>query len=1362
MPNIKISDLPTIAPGFDPDLVFVEVQNTVAGEPASRKATVTELTAGASPLAATYVTVTANAILPNERILTGGTDIDVTDGGAGGNITISLTVGASYFRLTATGRVIGSDAGTSNTGDNVILGGALAGDVNIADGVIALGQNAFAVAAQLDFVGSIAIGQNAGALLDDTRDPWLIIGSNACAVLPGASFHDGNTVIGNNAFLDNAQNNMQGNTVIGFDACRDMTGAGGLGVAASVVVIGMDAGRGTIDASISNTVIIGRAACSDLRAGGVTSSVIIGNSAGESLGGASLNVLIGSSNTINAINLDTSIVIGCNTFAFSGTTENQIIIGHSSVPNILNGDTNILIGNSLGLSGSQEDFNRCIIIGHLAGGDLIDDQNVFAIEQPQGTTSTVARPYLFGNIEAGNLALLNIAAMVGGVETGTRIIPSWADAAPTAGQGVFSMYGAGTDLAATTDTDFVHLYVRSADNNMMFRFEDGTEIALNSAGFAPAAGILAVRSVGNTDAEARFLSYQHNDGTQRAFTGHDNDAVFNIVNEINSGNIEIFATDAASALVAGFILDPNALTTVRGDTGLQLETTGGPMTVSVGGTVQQTTDEEGQLFINTLTGVGFQGGNIISATPGLVSIYGARTATNGVTGGAVEIWGGYAAGTAPGFGGDVGIWGGGAGGGAKSGGSIRLFGGEADQLVGDIFLEGGTATVGGDGGDVNLTGGPGAGAGTRAGGEVNLDGGAGSGGGAGGGVTLTAGAGDTTGAGGTLILDAGDATSAVGGIILIRAGNVATAGVGGRIQIAAGDGGAVGDAGGDVWILTGAGAGTGASGNIYINSSDGTTSAQSSSQSPGLVAIFGIEGTGVTAGNVLIQGALSTGGATGDGGNVLIEGGSSLNTNGNGGDILLTVGTGNGAGVDGVIRTTGQLILPQANTPTLPALAFGDGDSGFFEETDDTITVTLAGTAHWDFNFATFRGNNGVSLVDAAPTATAPNIRPGNADNNTGIGSAAADQLSLIAGGIELLRLVETGVASTDQILLRNVGVGGAAATPLLAFGDGDSGFFESSDDNIVVSAAGVGTVIFGTVGMSAFVAGGPIFLDELPSATNPSFVPNKTDIDTGIGWNALDQLSLISGAVEMLRLVETGVSTTDQLIIGPAGVIGAVATPSLAFGDGNTGLFESADNILNISVGGALAVVMTNGADVALHNNGIEVARTDTTANGGFEVDAGDGFFRVLNLQNQELRRVDGDQGFANDIVSSPVANLTSSLVVSSGEHCIIEGMLRFESASATPGVRWQLDLSAAATLDSSIAWTLIIAGGTVEGDIDLAEVDIIHTMGANVEHVYKFFATFTANATIVPAISFAQNVSDATQTRILDGSWVKYSVVP
>lgn len=45
-----------------------------------------------APIGAQYVTLAANGTLTNERILTAGTGITISDGGAGGNVTISLTV----------------------------------------------------------------------------------------------------------------------------------------------------------------------------------------------------------------------------------------------------------------------------------------------------------------------------------------------------------------------------------------------------------------------------------------------------------------------------------------------------------------------------------------------------------------------------------------------------------------------------------------------------------------------------------------------------------------------------------------------------------------------------------------------------------------------------------------------------------------------------------------------------------------------------------------------------------------------------------------------------------------------------------------------------------------------------------------------------------------------------------------------------------------------------------------------------------------------------------------------------------------------------------------------------------------------
>ena len=43
--------------------------------------------------------------------------------------------------------------------------------------------------------------------------------------------------------------------------------------------------------------------------------------------------------------------------------------------------------------------------------------------------------------------------------------------------------------------------------------------------------------------------------------------------------------------------------------------------------------------------------------------------------------------------------------------------------------------------------------------------------------------------------------------------------------------------------------------------------------------------------------------------------------------------------------------------------------------------------------------------------------------------------------------------------------------------------------------------------------------------------------------------------------------SVTTQLLVGTT--LGSASVPSLAFGDANTGFYESADNTLNLSIGG-------------------------------------------------------------------------------------------------------------------------------------------------------------------------------------------------
>lgn len=114
--------------------------------------------------------------------------------------------------------------------------------------------------------------------------------------------------------------------------------------------------------------------------------------------------------------------------------------------------------------------------------------------------------------------------------------------------------------------------------------------------------------------------------------------------------------------------------------------------------------------------------------------------------------------------------------------------------------------------------------------------------------------------------------------------------------------------------------------------------------------------------------------------------------------------------------TGSKLNLPSENDAATPTLSFGDGDTGFYERTDDDIGIAIGGFLRWSINSTDLTSTNtsGGLLTRAAATATLP-AHAFRDDSNTGMGRAAADQLSLIAGGVELMRLTQND-ASADQI----------------------------------------------------------------------------------------------------------------------------------------------------------------------------------------------------------------------------------------------------------------------------------------------------------------------------------------------------------
>lgn len=110
-----------------------------------------------------------------------------------------------------------------------------------------------------------------------------------------------------------------------------------------------------------------------------------------------------------------------------------------------------------------------------------------------------------------------------------------------------------------------------------------------------------------------------------------------------------------------------------------------------------------------------------------------------------------------------------------------------------------------------------------------------------------------------------------------------------------------------------------------------------------------------------------------------------------------------------------RLTLPLENDAVTPTLAFGDGDTGFYENPDDELRVSYGGVLHSTFDGTGFYVSvaNSPLLKRSVPSNTVPGHTFYD-DQNTGLGTAGADQLSLIAGGVEGIRISEATTTETE------------------------------------------------------------------------------------------------------------------------------------------------------------------------------------------------------------------------------------------------------------------------------------------------------------------------------------------------------------
>ena len=125
--------------------------------------------------------------------------------------------------------------------------------------------------------------------------------------------------------------------------------------------------------------------------------------------------------------------------------------------------------------------------------------------------------------------------------------------------------------------------------------------------------------------------------------------------------------------------------------------------------------------------------------------------------------------------------------------------------------------------------------------------------------------------------------------------------------------------------------------------------------------------------------------------------------------------------------------------------------------------------------------------------------------------------------------------------------------------------------------------------------AAGPTLVNEAATSTNPTLIPNKADLNTGIGWESADDLSLITNGIERLRISNSGNVfnlTTGAMISGVITNSGGIINETSSTTN-PTLLPDRADETAGI---GATA------GGVTIITGGLERITTDSSGNVDFQ----------------------------------------------------------------------------------------------------------------------------------------------------------------
>ena len=241
------------------------------------------------------------------------------------------------------------------------------------------------------------------------------------------------------------------------------------------------------------------------------------------------------------------------------------------------------------------------------------------------------------------------------------------------------------------------------------------------------------------------------------------------------------------------------------------------------------------------------------------------------------------------------------------------------------------------------------------------------------------------------------------------------------------------------------------------------------------------------------------------------------------------VATVSGTTFTGDLKVNGDILAANGTVtnPSIGWLSDDDGTgTGFFRPAADQIAITLAGVKKWTVSFNQIAGATaeGPQVSNLTPSDTVPTLIPRRSDANTGIGSFGADALSLIAGGVEAMRVLPGSLEVAGDVTMQ------AGLTGSLQKTAGGLSYL-AAGDNVTVTSASNGQVTVSSPSRTEYLRWGGDW-DGIGRflLTNS----NSLAVDQSVSSHNTEDVVTVSGIMDLFiwRFSTAGADTEIDILV--------------------------------------------------------------------------------------------------------------------------------------------------------------------------------------------------------------------------------------